>query len=118
LQLFGRAYGTNHVSNCSFYCHQASGVGLTESIGSSVATVSLDDLADADLVFVIGGNPPSNHPRMMTMLMKLRRNGGKCIVFNPVLETGMVNFKVPSSTRSMLFGTEIASTYLQPMIGG
>ncbi len=118
LQLLGRAYGTNHVSNCSFYCHQASGVGLSQSIGTGTATVSLDDVANCDMLFLVGGNPASNHPRLMTMLMKLRRRGGKIIVINPVRETGLVNFKVPSSTRSMLFGTEIASTFLQNTIGG
>jgi len=118
LQLFGRALGTNHVSNCSYYCHQASGVGLSGAIGTSTATLALDDLANCDMLFLIGGNPASNHPRLMTMLMKLRRRGGKVVVINPVKETGLVNFKVPSSTRSMLFGTEIASPYLQTTIGG
>ena len=118
LQLFARAFGTNHVNNCSYYCHQASGVGLSDSLGTGTSTVALEDLEKCDLLFLIGGNPASNHPRLMTMLMKLRRRGGKIIVVNPVKETGLVNFRVPSSTRSMLFGTEIASTYLQPTIGG
>src|SRR5207247_947837 len=38
LQLFGRLYGTNYVNNCSFYCHQASGVGLGQSLGTGTAT--------------------------------------------------------------------------------
>ena len=118
LQLFARLYGTNNVNNCSYYCHQASGVGLTSSIGSGTATVVLDDIEHADLVFVIGGNPPSNHPRLMTTLMHLRRRGGKVIVINPVVETGLVRFRIPSSLRSMLFGTRIASQYVQPHIGG
>ncbi|MEZ6111122.1 MAG: molybdopterin-dependent oxidoreductase [Pirellulaceae bacterium] len=63
LQLFARLYGTNNVNNCSYYCHQASGVGLMNSVGSGTATLVLDDVEHADLVFVIGGNPPSNHPR-------------------------------------------------------
>ncbi len=117
LQLLGRSFGTNHVSNCSYYCHQASGVGLTESIGTSTGSVSLDDLAHCDLLFLIGGNPASNHPRLMTMLMKLRSRGGQIVVMNPVKETGLINFRVPSSTRSMLFGTEVASNYLQNTIG-
>lgn len=118
LQLFARIYGTNNVNNCSYYCHQASGVGLMSSIGSGTATVVLEDLEKCDLVFLIGGNPASNHPRLMTSLMKLRRRGGKVIVINPVRETGLVNFRIPSDPRSLLFGTRIASSYIQPHIGG
>lgn len=118
LQLMARLYGTNNVNNCSYYCHQASGVGLTSVTGSGTATVVLDDLDQADAVFLIGGNPSSNHPRLMTTLRKLRRRGGQVIVINPVIETGLVNFRVPSSVRSMLFGSEIASLYIQPHIGG
>lgn len=118
LQLFARLYGTNNVNNCSYYCHQASGVGLTSVTGSGTATIVLDDIDNADLVFMIGGNPASNHPRLMTTLMHVRRRGGKVIVINPVVETGLVNFKIPSSLRSMLFGTKIATDYYQPHIGG
>ena len=118
LQLFARLYGTNNVNNCSYYCHQASGVGLTSVTGSGTATITLDDLEQSDLVFVIGGNPASNHPRLMTTLMQLRRRGGEVIVINPVIETGMVKFSVPSDVRSMLFGSKIASLYVQPHIGG
>jgi molybdopterin-dependent oxidoreductase alpha subunit len=118
LQLFARLYGTNNVNNCSFYCHQASGVGLVSSVGTGTATVALEDVEHADLVFVIGGNPPSNHPRLMTTLAQVRRRGGQIVVINPVMETGLVNFRVPSSPWSMLFGTPIASLYVQPHIGG
>ena len=118
LQLFARLYGTNHVNNCSFYCHQASGVGLASSVGSGTASIVLEDLEKADLIFVIGGNPASNHPRLMTTLMHVRRRGGEVIVINPVVETGMVNFRIPSDPRSLLFGSRIASLYVQPDIGG
>lgn len=118
LQLFARLYGTNNVNNCSYYCHQASGVGLTSSLGTGTATIALEDLEHADLIFVIGGNPASNHPRMMTSLMRCRRRGGKVIVINPVVELGLVNFRVPSVVGSMLWGSEIASLYVQPHIGG
>jgi molybdopterin-dependent oxidoreductase alpha subunit len=118
LQLFARLYGTNNVNNCSYYCHQASGVGLTSVTGSGTATVVLEDLEHADLVFVIGGNPASNHPRLMSSLLHVRRRGGQVIVINPVVETGLVNFRVPSDVRSLLFGSPIASLYVQPDIGG
>ena len=118
LQMFARLYGTNNVNNCSFYCHQASGVGLTTVTGSGTATVELEDVDKADLVFVIGGNPASNHPRLMRTLMSVRRRGGEVIVINPIVETGLVNFSVPSDVISLLFGTKIASLYVQPHIGG
>jgi len=118
LQLFARLYGTNNVNNCSYYCHQASGVGLSSSVGSGTATLVLEDVEHADLVFVIGGNPASNHPRLMSTLAAVRRRGGKVIVINPVIETGLVNFRIPSQPRSLLFGTQIASIYVQPHIGG
>ncbi|MCA9004318.1 MAG: FdhF/YdeP family oxidoreductase [Planctomycetaceae bacterium] len=118
LQLMSRLFGTNYVNNCSYYCHQASGVGLGMSIGTGAGTVRLDDLKATDLYILIGANPSSNHPRLLRTLMEIRRRGGKIIVINPLKETGLVNFRVPSDVRSMLFGSEIASTYVQPHIGG
>lgn len=118
LQLFARLYGTNNVNNCSYYCHQASGVGLTSVTGSGTATIQLEDLDQASMVFLIGGNPASNHPRLMRTLMDLRRRGGEVIVINPVIETGLVNFSVPSDPWSLLFGSKIATDYVQPHIGG
>ena len=118
LQLFARIYGTNNVNNCSYYCHQASGVGLASATGSGTASIVLEDLDRADLVFLIGGNPASNHPRLMRALMKVRRRGGHVVVVNPVVETGLVRFNVPSDIRSLLLGSQIASHYVQPHIGG
>lgn len=118
LQLFARLYGTNNVNNCSFYCHQASGVGLASSIGSGTATLVLDDVEHADCVFVVGGNPASNHPRLMSTLMHVRNRGGEVVVLNPVRELGLVRFRVPSNPWSLLFGTKVATLYVQPHIGG
>lgn len=118
LQLAARLYGTNNVNNCSYYCHQASGVGLNQSLGTGTATVTLDDLEKCDLAMIIGGNPASNHPRLMTSLTHVRRRGGKVIVINPVRELGMVRFRIPSDWRSMLFNANIATHYYQPHIGG
>ena len=118
LQLFARVFGTNHVNNCSFYCHQASGVGLSESLGTGTATVELEDLDYCDLFFLIGANPSSNHPRLLTKLKNIRKRGGKVIVINPVVEKGLVEFSVPSDPKSLLFGSEIASEYIQVKPGG
>ncbi|MCA9288169.1 MAG: FdhF/YdeP family oxidoreductase [Phycisphaerales bacterium] len=118
LQLFARLYGTNNVNNCSYFCHQASGVGLRQAIGTGTGTVALGDLDASDLVLLIGANPASNHPRLMRTLMDLKRRGGKVVAINPIRELGLVNFAVPSDARSLLFGTRIADAFLQPHIGG
>jgi molybdopterin-dependent oxidoreductase alpha subunit len=117
LQCFARVFGTNNVNNCSYYCHQASGVALQRAIGTGTATVALEDLERADLAVVIGANPASNHPRLITQLVNLRRRGGKVIVINPFKEIGLVRFRVPSDWRSLLFGSDICDLYLQPHIG-
>ncbi|MDP7005571.1 MAG: FdhF/YdeP family oxidoreductase [Phycisphaerales bacterium] len=118
LQLAARIRGTNNVNNCSYYCHQASGVGLSGLTGSGTATVQLSDLSKCDLIFLIGCNPSSNHPRLLKKLIDLRRRGGKVIVINPLREEGLCNFRVPSDIRSLLFGSKISDVYVQPRIGG
>jgi molybdopterin-dependent oxidoreductase alpha subunit len=118
LQWLARVYGTNNVNNCSYYCHQASGVGLGQSIGSTTATVTLDDLEHADFAMVIGANPASNHPRLVTQLVKLRERGGTVVIVNPLRETGMDRFNIPSLPKSLFFGSTVNDCYVQPRIGG
>lgn len=118
LQAFARVYGTNNVMNCSYYCHQASGVALKMAFGTGTATVELEDLTRCDLVVLLGANPASNHPRLMTQLANLRARGGQIIVVNPVRESPLETFHVPSQIKSLFFGTKIASTYVQPLPGG
>jgi molybdopterin-dependent oxidoreductase alpha subunit len=117
-QLLARAWGTNNVSNCSYYCHQASGVALSTVTGSGAGTAVLDDLDRCDLLFLIGCNPASNHPRLMRTIVDLRRRGGRVIVINPLREVGLERFRVPSDPRSLLFGSTIADLYVQPHAGG
>ena len=117
-QLFARLYGSNHINNCSYYCHQATSVGLASTIGSGTATVELADLELADLIFVIGANPASNHPRFIHKLKDCRDRGGQVVIINPAKEAGLVKFALPKSPRSLFKGgSEIASEYLQPKIG-
>lgn len=118
LQLLARVWGTNNVNNCSYYCHQASGVALGTVTGSGTATLVLEDIDRCDLLWLIGCNPSSNHPRLMTELMRLKRRGGKVIVVNPLKEVGLCRFRVPSDPRSLVFGTTIADLYIQSAIGG
>jgi len=117
MQVVARAYGTGNVNNCSCYCHNASGAGLARVYGSGTASVVLEDLQRTDLAIVAGANPASNHPRLVTQLINIRRRGGKVIVINPLRELGLVRFRVPSDVRSMLFGSTVSDLYLQPHIG-
>ncbi len=118
LQLLARLYGTNNINNCSYYCHQATSEALGATIGTGTATVELGDLSRCDLVFLIGANPASNHPRLLHQLQRLRERGGQVVVINPAKEPGLVRFAVPKSAKSMASGgTWIASQYLQPAIG-
>lgn len=119
LQLFARLYGSNHINNCSYYCHQASGVGLNATIGTGTATIQYADLHKADLIFVIGANPASNHPRFVKVLLECRQRGGQVIVVNPSREPGLVRFASPSNFKSMISGGgEVASEFVQPHLGG
>ena len=117
-QLVARAWGTNNVNNCSYYCHQASGVALTSVYGSGTSSLALEDIPQADLVIVAGANPASNHPRLITQLLKVRRRGGVVIVINPLSELGLRRFRVPSDARSMILGSQVSDLYLQPTVGG
>lgn len=117
-QLFARLYGTNNVNNCSYYCHQATSVALGSTVGTATSTIELEDLDGCDLIFVVGANPSSNHPRFIHKLKACRERGGTVVVINPAKEPGLVKFAVPKSPKSMLAGgSEIASDYLQPNIG-
>ena len=117
-QLLARAYGTNNVNNCSYYCHQATSEALGSTIGTGTSTVELADLGRCDLIFVAGANPSSNHPRFIHQLKACRDRGGDVVVINPAREPGLVKFAIPKSPSSMLAGgSEIASAYLQPRIG-
>ncbi|MGA0260809.1 MAG: FdhF/YdeP family oxidoreductase, partial [bacterium] len=119
-QLFGRTLGTNNFPDCSNMCHESSGVALTESIGIGKGTVQLEDFEEADLIFVIGQNPGTNHPRMLSVLQQAARRGCQIVTFNPILERGLEKFIHPQEALQMLTGTSssISTHYFQPTIGG
>lgn len=118
MQTLARAYGTANIHNCSCYCHNASSVALSRTLGTGTSTVALEDLDRADLVIVAGANPASNHPRLIVKLVEMRRRGGVVIVVNPVRELGLVRFRIPSDPASLLLGSDVSDLYLQPHVGG
>ncbi|MEU8654377.1 FdhF/YdeP family oxidoreductase [Streptomyces sp. NPDC048737] len=119
LQLFARALGTNNLPDCSNMCHESSGFALHETLGTGKGTVSLDDLHHADLIFLVGQNPGSNHPRQLSALEEAKRNGARVIAVNPLPEAGLLRFKNPQKARGMIGqGVEIADRFLHIRNGG
>jgi molybdopterin-dependent oxidoreductase alpha subunit len=117
--LFARQFGTNNLPDCSNMCHESSGTGLTESIGIGKSTVKIEDFAHADAIFVIGQNPGTCHPRMLTELQKAVRGGCKIVSVNPLPETGLIRFKNPQEPWSLLGrGTPIAKLHVPVRVNG
>ena len=118
-QLFGRLLGTNNFPDCSNMCHESSGVGLGEVIGVGKGTVSLADFDHADAVFVIGQNPGTNHPRMLSTLRDAARRGCKIVSINPLREPGLVRFSHPQNPVDLVSkGVALACAFLQVRVGG
>ena len=118
-QLFVREFGTANLPDCSNMCHEASGSALSETLGIGKGSVTLDDLYKAELVMVIGQNPGTNHPRMLTALEKCKKNGGKIIAINPLPEAGLIKFTNPQSPIKLLTGgTKLADVFVPITING
>jgi molybdopterin-dependent oxidoreductase alpha subunit len=118
-QLFVRQFGTNNLPDCSNMCHESSGSALGETIGVGKGTVTLEDFNLAQAIFVIGQNPGTNHPRMLTALQKAKRNGCKLVHINPLPEVGMTQFKHPQDVLGWFGGgTKLADLFLQVRING
>ena len=119
-QLFAREFGTNNFPDCSNMCHEATSVGLPDSIGVGKGTVTIEDFDHADAIFCIGHNPGTNHPRMLGTLREASKRGCKIVVFNPLRERGLERFAAPQNPFEMvtLGSTPIASSYYQVGIGG
>jgi molybdopterin-dependent oxidoreductase alpha subunit len=119
-QLFARRFGTNNLPDCSNMCHESSGAALMPTIGVGKGTVTLDDFEEADAIFVIGQNPGTNHPRMLTELERAAERGAKVVTFNPLKEPGLVNFIHPKHAVRMALGrgSPISTHYYQVTVGG
>ncbi|MFN2510221.1 MAG: FdhF/YdeP family oxidoreductase [Pyrinomonadaceae bacterium] len=118
-QLFVRQFGTNNLPDCSNMCHESSGWALTETIGAGKGTVTLEDFQLAQAIFVIGQNPGTNHPRMLSALEKAKKNGCTLVHVNPLPEAGMSTFKHPQDVLGWLSGgTQLADLFLQVRING
>jgi len=117
-QLFARSIGTNNLPDCSNMCHESSGSALNPTIGIGKGTVSLEDIHDAELIFVIGQNPGTNHPRMLSALAECKDNGGKIVAVNPLPEAGLFNFRDPQTPSGLVGkGTDLADEFLQIKVG-
>ena len=119
-QLFVRQFGTNNLPDCSNMCHESSGTALSDSIGIGKGTATLDDVHDAGVVFDLGHNPGTCHPRMLSALQITKRNGGRIIAANPLPETGLMAFQHPQHALQVLTGrsTQLCDLYLPVRING
>jgi len=119
-QLFGRMLGTSNFPDCSNMCHEASGVGLKQSIGVGKGTIRMEDFEQADAIFVFGQNPGTNHPRMLHSLKQAAVHGARIVSFNTLRERGLERFADPQNPLQMLTpkSSPISSAYFQPNLGG
>lgn len=118
-QLFAREFGTNNLPDCSNMCHESTGFALSQTLGIGKGSVTLQDLHQAEVIMIIGQNPGTNHPRMMSALEKCKENGGKIIAVNPLPETGLLNFINPQRPGKILGrGTELSDLFLPVQING
>ncbi|TMM31932.1 FdhF/YdeP family oxidoreductase [Polaribacter aestuariivivens] len=118
-QLFVRQFGTNNLPDCSNMCHESSGAALSETLGIGKGSVTLNDFNHADLVIVVGQNPGTNHPRMLTALGETKNNGGKIITINPLPEVGLLNYKDPQNPLKWVgSGQDLTDLFLQVKING
>jgi molybdopterin-dependent oxidoreductase alpha subunit len=118
-QLLVRSYGTNNLPDCSNMCHESSGAALSETTGIGKGSVSLADIHHADLIMVVGQNPGTNHPRMLSALEEAKANGAKVIAVNPMPEAGLMRFKNPQNVRGVVGkGSPLADEFAHIKLGG
>ncbi len=118
-QLFVREYGTNNLPDCSNMCHESSGVALGESLGIGKGSVTLEDFYEAEVIIILGQNPGTNHPRMLSALQKAHENGCTIISVNPLPETGLISFSNPQTVKGALgIKAKLTDIFLQVKLNG
>ncbi|HEY3574153.1 MAG TPA: FdhF/YdeP family oxidoreductase [Arthrobacter sp.] len=118
-QLFVRAFGTNNLPDCSNMCHESSGWAMGQTIGIGKATITYDDFAKAQLIIIMGQNPGTNHPRMLTALEEAKEAGAEIVAVNPLPEAGLLRYKNPQKIKGIIgHGTDLADQFLQIRVGG
>lgn len=118
-QLFVRAFGTNNLPDCSNMCHESSGVALSESVGIGKGSVTLEDFYHAEVIIILGQNPGTNHPRMLSALQKAKEKGCTIISVNPLVEAGLVAFNNPQTIKGAVgLKTSLTDIFLQVKING
>ncbi len=118
-QLFAREYGTNNLPDCSNMCHESSGVALSQTLGIGKGSVKLEDFYQTDVILIMGQNPGTNHPRMLSALQKAKENGATIISVNPIVETGLLSFSNPQELKGALgIKAKLTDIYLQVKLNG
>ena len=114
-----RRFGTNNLPDCSNMCHESSGAALAHSIGIGKGSVLLEDLYAADLIMVVGQNPGTNHPRMLSALEQGQVATGAHIVnVNPLDEAGLRRFHNPQTPLGLTKGKDLTDDFLQVRLSG
>ncbi|MFN7563779.1 MAG: FdhF/YdeP family oxidoreductase, partial [Prosthecobacter sp.] len=118
-QLFVRQFGTNNLPDCSNMCHESSGAALGQSVGIGKGTVTLKDLETAETILIIGQNPGTNHPRMLSSLQRAVEAGAEIIAINPMMEAGLTGFMHPQQVKGVLgMATPLAKQFMQVRANG
>jgi formate dehydrogenase major subunit len=76
-------FGSNNVDHCTRLCHASSVAALLEGIGSAAVSNPVIDVAEAEVVIVIGANPVVNHPVAATWIKNAVRAGTKLVLIDP-----------------------------------
>jgi molybdopterin-dependent oxidoreductase alpha subunit len=118
-QLFVRQFGTNNLPDCSNMCHESTTEALTDTIGLGKASVKLEDFEKAEVIVLLGQNPGTNHPRMLTALGDAKKAGATIISVNPLIETGLLSYRHPQHLSEMIGApVKLTDLYLQVRVNG
>lgn len=118
--VFIREFGTNNFPDCSNMCHEPTSRGLPMSIGIGKGTVVIGDFKKAEAIFIIGQNPGTNSPRMMSELHHARKHGVPIVAINPLPERALVRYTEPQSPVEMATfqSIKVSSEFMHVKIGG